>query len=180
MMKRFHNPFQTRSQGGFTLIEVAVALLVLAVGMLGVAGMQSSGMKATHQSHLRAVAMTQAQDLADRIRANLNGLRGTNYTGGIPNTAPSPNCQTSANSCSNAQLALSDLYNWQTENASRLPSGQGAIACNDINPGTANSLEAGTDCIITVRWDGERNGATGTGCTGASTDLTCLRMRITP
>jgi hypothetical protein len=43
-----------------------------------------------------------------------------------------------------------------------------------------NTLEAGTDCIITVRWDGERNGATGTGCTGASTDLTCLRMRITP
>jgi type IV pilus assembly protein PilV len=180
MINRFHNSPLSRAQG-FTLIEVAVALMVLAVGLLGIAGMQSSGMKASHQSHLRAVAMTQAQDLADRIRANLNGLRTTNYTNGIPTAAPSPNCQTSANTCSGAQLALSDLYNWQTQNAAVLPSGQGAIACNDINaPNTPNILEAGTDCIITVRWDGERNGATGTGCTGANTDLTCLRMRITP
>lgn len=169
-----------RSEKGFTLIEVAVALLVLAVGMLGIAGMQSSGMKTTFKSHQRAIAMTQAQDMADRIRANISGLRSTEYTNAIPTSAPSPDCQTSGNTCTSVQLAATDLFNWETENASLLPSGQGSIACTDLVAGTAATLEAGSTCLITVMWDGERTGATGALCNGATGQLTCLRMRITP
>lgn len=163
---------------GFTLIEVAIALLVLAVGLLGIAGMQSSSMQITLKSHQRAIAMTQAQDISDRIRANISGLRSTDYTNTIPTTAPSPDCLTISNTCTSSELAATDLYNWETQNAALLPSGQGSIACTDIDASTAATLEAGSTCLITVRWDGERSGATGTGCT-ASTDLTCLRMRIT-
>ena len=169
-----------RSQQGFTLIEVAVALIVLAVGLLGIAGMQSSGMQNTLKSHHRAVAMMQAQDIADRIRANISGMRATAYTNAIPGSAPSPNCMTSGATCTPTQLAATDLFNWQTENAAVLPSGAGSIACTDIDATTVAAFEAGTSCTITIRWDGDRTGATGTGCTTAATDLTCLRMRIMP
>lgn len=169
-----------RGQQGFTLIEVAVALIVLAVGLLGIAGMQSSGMQNTLKSHHRAVAMMQAQDIADRIRANISGMRATAYTNAIPTTAPSPNCMTSGSSCTSAQLAATDLFNWEAENQASLPSGAGSIACTDIDATTAAAYEAGTSCTITIRWDGDRTGATGTGCSGSSSDLTCLRMRIMP
>ena len=166
---------------GFTLIEVAVALLVLAVGLLGIASMQSSGMQATMKSHQRAIAMTQAQDIADRIRANLAGLRSTDYDNAIAVSAPSPNCLTASNACTSPQLAATDLYNWQTENAALLPSGQGSITCTDIDNTTNATYEAGSTCLITVMWDGQRDGANGTGCDPDDAgDLTCLRMRITP
>jgi type IV pilus assembly protein PilV len=168
------------SSHGFTLIEVAIAMLVLAVGLLGIAGIQSKGMQSTHLSHQRSVAMTQALDLADRIRANIAGLRAMDYSITIPTSAPSPDCQTSSNSCTAAELAATDLYNWQTDNASLLPSGQGSISCTDIDAGTTATLEAGSSCLITVLWDGNRDGSTGTLCNGAAGQLTCLRMRITP
>lgn len=184
MTKKTHNAVHHRTadrQGGFTLIEVAVSLIVLSVGLLGIAGMQSSGMQNTLKSHQRAVAMLQAQDISDRIRANLAGMRTKEYTKTIsPPPAPSPDCVTSSNTCTAAELAATDLYNWDAANAALLPSGAGSITCTDIDATTTASYEEGTSCTITLRWDGDRTGATGTGCTSASTDLTCLRMRITP
>lgn len=174
------SPQRARAQQGFTLIEVAVALIVLAVGLLGIAGMQSSGMQNTLKSHHRAVAMMQAQDIADRIRANISGMRAKAYTNAIPTSAPSPSCMTSGATCTPAQLAATDLYNWDTANKASLPAAESKIECTDINAATATVYEAGTSCTITVRWDGDRTGATGTGCTTAATDLTCLRMRIMP
>lgn len=179
MTNTAHNTTAT-AEKGFTLIEVAVALIVLSVGLLGIAGMQASGMKNTLKSHQRAVAMLQAQDIADRIRANLAGMRTKEYTKAIVSPAPSPDCVTSSNTCTAAELAATDLYNWDAANAALLPSGAGSIACTDIDASTTATYEEGTSCTITVRWDGDRTGATGTGCTSASTDLVCLRMRITP
>lgn len=167
------------TEKGFTLIEVAIALLVLAVGLLGIAGLQSTSIQTTLKSHQRAVAMSQAQDIADRIRANVTGLRSLDYINAIPGGAPNPDCQSLGASCTPTQLAATDLYNWDTANAALLPSGQGSITCTDIDAGTAATLEAGSTCLVTVMWDGERSGAAGTGCSSGS-DLTCLRMRIMP
>lgn len=173
------------SEAGFSMIEVAVALLVLAVGLLGIAGLQTSGMKATLKSQQRTVAMNQVQDLADRIRANLSGLRAKEYIKAIAGAAPSPDCVSSANTCTAAELAASDLYNWQTASSTLLPAGEGGVTCTDIDAvKTPTILDAGSSCMITLRWDSNRDGATGTGCdptnTGASGDLACLRMRIIP
>lgn len=185
----YPTPINTRNTApakrsrGFTLIEVAITMLVLATGLLGIAGLQSSSMKTTYLSHQRSVAMTQALDLADRMRTNMVGLRATEYTKPIPTAAPSPDCQTLGNACTAAELAATDLFNWQTQNIALLPSGQGSIACTDVNGATLATLEAGSNCLITLLWDGNRDGATGTGCdpdnAGAGGDLTCLRMRVT-
>jgi len=166
------------SEKGFTMIEITVALLVLMIGLLGIASMQTYGVQATMKSHQQAIAMIQAQDIADRIRTNISGLRSTQYTNAIPVAAPAPTCIALAATCTPAQLAATDLFNWQTENASSLPLGQGSIACTDIDAATVATLEAGSSCVITLRWDGNRNGAVGLGCSGSATDLACLRMRV--
>ena len=167
-----------RDSRGFTIIEVAVAMLVLSVGLLGVAGLQATGMKSTYESHQRSVAMTQARDLADRMRANPSGMLAGEYLQSIPLAPPTPDCESVGSTCDAAQLAASDLYKWASMNGELLPSGQGSLNCTDINPATPALVESGSACMITVRWDGDRSGATGLGC-GAG-DLTCLQLRVIP
>ena len=57
---------------GFTMIEVLVALLILAIGLLGVAGLQGLALKSVGDSERRAIAHNLAVSLAERIRANGN------------------------------------------------------------------------------------------------------------
>ncbi len=57
-------------QRGFTMIEVLVAVLILAIGLLGVAGVQLLSMQQTSNSNMRSVATIYAQDVAERVRAN--------------------------------------------------------------------------------------------------------------
>ena len=180
MLRKSTGSPSARRSAGFTIIEVAIAMLVLAVGLLGVAGLQATGMQSTYQSHQRSVAMAQARDLADRMRANLAGTRAAEYVKTIPAAPPSPDCESAGNACDAAQLAKSDLYNWDSMNGQLLPSGQGSVTCTDIDPGTPAVLESGTACLVTLRWDGDRTAATGTGCSGSSSDLTCLRLRFIP
>lgn len=59
-----------RRQRGFTMIEVLVAVLILAIGLLGVAGVQLLSMQQTSNANKRSVATLYAQDLAERMRAN--------------------------------------------------------------------------------------------------------------
>lgn len=59
------------SMGGFTLIEVLVALLVLGFGFLGIAAMQLKSMQAAHVSYQRSIASLAAQDAGERLWAEL-------------------------------------------------------------------------------------------------------------
>ena len=60
----------TRIASGFTLIEVLVALLIVALGMLGNAMLQLQGMKNSNDAYLRSQIGLFAYDIADKIRAN--------------------------------------------------------------------------------------------------------------
>ena len=66
-------------QTGFTLLEVLIAVVVFAIGLLGIAGLQVAGLRFTHGSQLRAVATMQAESMADRMRANMTGVRNGDY-----------------------------------------------------------------------------------------------------
>ncbi|GGE74095.1 hypothetical protein GCM10011533_28150 [Streptosporangium jomthongense] len=59
-----------KSQHGFTMIEVLIAVLVLAIGLLGVAGVQLVSMQQTVNSNLRSEATIYAQSVAERLRSN--------------------------------------------------------------------------------------------------------------
>jgi type IV pilus assembly protein PilV len=107
---------------GFTLVETMVALVVLAVGMLGIAGLYVTTLKSGGSAIYRMQAVNLAADLADRIRAN----RGANvaYAGAGANN----NCYGAASvDCSPALMAANDLFVWQQQIVAILPSGVGTV-----------------------------------------------------
>lgn len=165
------------SQQGFTLLEILIAVMVLSLGLLGVAGLQLSGTRHTYDAYLHSMALVQAQDMADRIRANIEGMRNGEYNS-ISGTPDDPGCI--ASGCTTAEIAVYDAHRWNTDNATLLPSGAGAVTCTDVNA-TTTTMDIGSSCTITVRWDASRNGVTGTGCDPAdAADLRCVRLSIVP
>ena len=61
---------QSRSEGGFTLVEVLVAIVILAFGMLGTVGMQAFAIQANRDARLQAQAVVFARELAEMMRGN--------------------------------------------------------------------------------------------------------------
>jgi type IV pilus assembly protein PilV len=115
-MMRFKQ-IQPGKTAGFTLLEVLVALVVIAVGMLGIAVLYVEGLKAERTSVYRTSAVNMAADLADRIRANPNG--GIGYQ-----AAPLDNgCTNGAADCNPAALAQDDLFWIQQDLNNHLPPG---------------------------------------------------------
>lgn len=120
-------------QAGFTLIEVLIALIILSIGLLGLAGLQATGIRQNHSSLLRSQATILAYDIADRVRANRQDALANN----VYNIALGA-------SASGSGVALADLTEWKAELAQKLPSGDGSI------------VRAGTIFTITVTWDDSR------------------------
>lgn len=156
----------TQAQQGFTLIEILVAVVVLAIGLLGLAGLQANSLKFNNSAYQRSVASMMAYDMLDRIRANRDGLIAGNYNSHGPgdgNFPADPGCI--ASGCSTANIASYDAYQWGQQLGNLLPAGTGEITGNG-----ANSV-----FTITVMWDDERTGAAGTDCGGdPEVDLTCF------
>ena len=157
-------PYSTRRfSTGFTLIEVLVAIIVLSVGLLGLAGLQATSMRNNHDAYLTTQATYLANDMADRIRANTNTVALAAYAAGNSGA-----CNTAAG-CPPAAMAANDRLDWDTILANFLPAGQGAVA------------RAGNQFTITVMWDELRNGATGTGCNpNNQNDLRCVTIVTQP
>lgn len=136
----------TRLSRGFTLLEVLIAIVIFSIGLFGIAGLQASGMRFTQGSQLRAVAVAQAEALADRMRANPAGVVEGHYNlegdtlGGEMPTEFDVNCAAAV--CNREQLAIYDLVTWNSpaaddapmeSNADMLPGGAGAV-CIDSTP----------------------------------------------
>lgn len=117
------NALPPRSRArGFTLVETMVALVVLAVGMLGIAGLYVTTLKSGGGAIYRMQAVNLAADLADRIRTN----RGANvaYAG----AAADNNCYgAGAVDCAPALMAANDLFVWQQQVAAILPNGNANV-----------------------------------------------------
>ncbi|MGH8136474.1 MAG: type IV pilus modification protein PilV [Steroidobacteraceae bacterium] len=134
-----------KSQTGFTMVETLVALVVLAIGMLGIAALYLNSLQAGRTAIYRTEAVNLAADLADRIRANRTAIAGYGnlYADAF---ADVPACYTTAG-CTPAQLATADLSRWKADLAQLLPNGQGQVV-------VAVPVAAGepANYIITVRW----------------------------
>ena len=59
-----------KPQNGFSMIEILVSVLILGIGLLGVAGVQLLSVQQTSNANVRSQATIVAQDVAERIRAN--------------------------------------------------------------------------------------------------------------
>ena len=136
----------TRKQAkGFSLVEVLIALIVMSVGMLGIAGLYVQSMQAGRTSMLRHHAVNLAGDIADRIRANPTAGAAYITTQGTDN-----NCVAGNTDCTPAEMAANDIFLWQAQDAEFLPpmgdgSQQVVIAFN--------AAATPPTYTVTVRWD---------------------------
>jgi type IV pilus assembly protein PilV len=113
-------PGNARRQRGISIVEALVALLVLSIGMLGIAVMYLESVKANRTALSRTLAIQLVNDMADRIRAN-RGARGKYVLAPTDTPRSSKNCS-SAN-CSADDLAQYDLAEWFTSVRDTLPKG---------------------------------------------------------
>lgn len=124
------------SQRGVSLIEALVALLVLALGIMGMAGIQTRTLIESRTTNARSIALQMADDLLDRMQANtvirLTPPATSPYLAAWGTLAAAPaNCFNVA--CSGAQLAAFDLTQWKTSLARALPGGDARVFQSDTD-----------------------------------------------
>jgi type IV pilus assembly protein PilV len=124
----------SRKASGFTFIEALVALIVLSIGLLGVAALQLTSLRSNHSASLRSQATLLASDMVDRMRANRTVALAGAYDVDFDDVADDES----------AQQSQIDLVRWQVNLANTLPAGRGSIARN------------GTTFTVTVQWDDTR------------------------
>jgi len=118
---------------GFSMVEALVALVVLGVGMLGIASLYVTTLRSSGSAISRMQAVNLASDLGDRIRAN--PLAGTAYE--INGAAPEPaeKCIGKDKDCSPQEMAAHDLYYWQEQIEQTLgPTGAGTVDVDENTP----------------------------------------------
>jgi len=124
-MRTNNGQARPRNSRGFTLIEVLIALIIMSVGMLGIAGLYVHSMQAGRTSVLRHNAVTLAGDIADRIRANPRA--GAAYALAGANN----NCVASGIDCTIGEMAAHDIFLWDQQAANTLPNGQVNVVFNN-------------------------------------------------
>ncbi len=102
----------SRKQHGFSLVEVLVALFILSIGLLGLAALQTTGLRFNHQSYQRTQAVLLSYDIIDRIRSNPVGINNGDYDA-VPGGPPGgyPDCM--AGPCTPGQMAAYDIGVWK-------------------------------------------------------------------
>lgn len=140
---------------GVSLIEVLVAIVVLSIGLLGLAGLQASGLRVGQSSLHRGQAAQLAYDMIDRMRVNVANAVDYNLA-----LAASP---------SGTSAAKLDLQDWRLR-LQALPGGTGSVAVN------------GSAVTIVVQWDDTRGAGVLRGTTAddaARAQLQASQFQIT-
>ena len=158
-------------QQGFTLLEVLIAVLVLSIGLIGLAGMQMLGVKNNNSATMRSQAVFLTQDISDRMRANI--ANAGNYV-----VTDTPTCAAicdPAAGCSGSELADYDVCDWRAAVAS-LPAGVGCI-----NTYATDSYR------VRIMWDDERQANTEHNATcdpvtkpACDSGMTCFDVEFRP
>lgn len=152
-----------RRQTGFSLIEVMVTLVVLGIGMLGLAALQITGLRVNDGALMRTRAAIAAADLADRVRAQPDV-----FIAQMPVKIAHDGCD-SPPDCTAETDAVTC---WQADFCgNHLP----APAADDFASIDCNACGAG-NCAITIRWSDERAGRDDPGGGGDVEFQFCTRI----
>ena len=171
---RFVHRQTIRTSKGLGLIEILVTVLVLSIGLLGIAATQTVGMSFNHDSYLRSQATMMINELTERMSTNIVAVDGNNFMDhpdnmGAINTdydmsgcgvAPAPLCEGVAN-CSPGQLATYDMFRiacgFNAGNGDGIvnlfPNGTLNITCIDSDGGVdGDDCTNGSNHQITITW----------------------------
>jgi type IV pilus assembly protein PilV len=132
-----------RRMSGITMVESLVALVVISVGMLGIAGMYLASLQAGRSANLRVQAINLASDMADHIRANANGAKF--YKATASDKGESKDCATK--SCLAEDLAKNDIFVWKHQISEALPAN-----ANGQLKFTDNARPTPDVCEVLVTW----------------------------
>lgn len=120
-MKRFQRMM------GYSMLEMLVALVVISVGLLAVATLQTRGQQFNYRAYLRTQAVFLAYDIMDRIRANAVAARNGSYQ---LEAKPSQQKDCTAAPCTAVELASYDLYDWYERVELLLPEAEATVSRN--------------------------------------------------
>jgi type IV pilus assembly protein PilV len=102
---------------GISMVEALVALVIISVGMLGIAGLYLTSLQAGRSAALRVQAINLASDMADRVRANKRGR--SFYQATATDKGESKDCKTKT--CTTEDIAKNDIYIWKRAISEALP-----------------------------------------------------------
>ncbi|EIC29152.1 MULTISPECIES: type IV pilus modification protein PilV [Methylomicrobium] len=139
-----------RRLNGFTLIEILVAMVILALGLLGLGALQMLSIRNSQDAYLYSQAMALSYEMADRIHANASAWN----TDTLPTAANSceDNCNSAAQSCSISVMASYDYCVWMEKAKAQL--GPAALVEVGISPVSGSDVCTGTSAMrcLTLSW----------------------------
>ncbi len=134
-------------QSGFTMVEVLVAMLILGIGLLGMAGLQAHALRNNYNAYLRSQATFNIYEIMDRMRANREyAIKNAGYATAYGASVSAVDCSTSR--CTPAQMKDADLAQWLAV-VGRLPGGEGKIEMDSTEKNKVT---------VSVRWYDRRDG----------------------
>ena len=139
---------------GFSLVELLVAMLIFAIGMLGLASLQGHGLQYNMDAYERSQAVFFAYDMSDRMRANIAGVNANAYAALAAPPNPLTSCVAANPVCDNAGMAAADASEWFTAIAAALPGGGGSVNCQDSDV-DGDACTDGSLHRIRVTWTGK-------------------------
>jgi type IV pilus assembly protein PilV len=159
---------------GFSLIEVMVALIVMSVGLLGIAKMQALALSSTTSARIRSIAALEASSLASTMSADRAYWANVTVDPGVTLSAtgavtandaalqPNATCP-----CTPPQIAFNDLSDWAADLNLQLPNVQGSVSCAPLIPPPTPTP---VSCTISLNWT-EQQGVSNAQQTTAATAI---------
>lgn len=166
-LKHSHLPVR---QAGVGLIEVAIAILVLSIGALGLAGLQVTAKRAGFDAVQRSEATALAADLLERMRANrqaLSAYRSAGVGAAAGTGLPEPGNDCRQVDCSPAELAQWDMWQWQQSLNGAATLGPTAERVGGLVDPLGCVTVAGRRTTVEITWRGDRSSP------GATADVSC-------
>jgi type IV pilus assembly protein PilV len=183
----------TSGSGGFSLVEVMVAVLVISIGLLGIAKMQALALSSTGNARLRALASLEAASLASAIRADRtywaasaivgNDLKvtiaGTAITPSDPQLSSTVGCDVSkpgygGGPCTASEMAAYDLQTWANALNALIPSDSGFIDCTQ--PVAASPVT----CTVQLNWTENEVAANAAAAAGPAMSMPQYTLYVEP
>ena len=173
---------------GFSLIEILIAIVVLAIGLLGLANLQLRALQGNSQSYERSQAHMLAYEISDAMRANREGARMNAFAQNPLSAAPTvtADCGSTTVTCTPEQAATYARRNWVVRLQTVLPGARARISCSSTPPALCpnNSLYS-----VQVMWNEYRRdlslNATTLSCPDGATfneelHFACVQLTFVP